>query len=141
MPSYLEAEGSLDGLEEEDLVPMVKPPSVIHTPEHDSSDSDFEHKNIKFDPAHLNGDSSSDDEKYYATGLGFAEVQEVSELPTKVHTSKNLTEHLALSFFNNLTTTATSIISNLTITGGVNKQQRKDSDSDFEFVNTEDAEQ
>ncbi|GJQ85349.1 hypothetical protein Trydic_g12654 [Trypoxylus dichotomus] len=121
MPSYLEAEGSLDGLDEEDLVPNVKPSSTIHTPEDNSTDSDSDDKNIKFDSMHYN------------------EVLEVAESLSKLDEKK--TQNIALGILSNLRAVGTSIMSN--VIGGVNvdKPKRKDSDSDFEFINPEDTNQ
>lgn len=139
MPSYLEAEGSLDGLDEEDLVPNLKPPCTPYTPEDHSSDSDSDHRNMKFDTAHFNGDSSSDDEKHYTVGLRFSEVQEVTDSPAKLQIQETLTQSLALGLLSNLTAVGTSIMSNVISSASTEKPKRKDSDSDFEFINAEEA--
>lgn len=139
MPSYLDAEGSLDGLDEEDLVPNVKSPNNAYSPDNNSSDSDSDHRNMKFDSAHFNGDSSSDDEKHYATGLRFSDVHEVSNSPTKFHLQETLTQSLTLGLLNNLTAVGSSIMSNVISTTNADKPKRKDSDSDFEFIDPEEV--
>ncbi|KRT83201.1 hypothetical protein AMK59_4528, partial [Oryctes borbonicus] len=122
MPSYLEAEGSLDGLDEEDLVPNVKPSSTLHTPEDNSTDSDSDDKNIKFDSMHFNGDSSSDDEKHYTVGLRFSEVLEGAESTSRLDEKK--AQSIALGILSNLTTVGTSIMSNVMSSINVDKPKR-----------------
>ncbi|KAB0794585.1 hypothetical protein PPYR_11424 [Photinus pyralis] len=125
MPSHLDAEGSLDGLEEEDLEfnMRAKPSAAIsYTPGEISSDSDSDHKGMSFESSHFNRDSSSEDENLYSKGLRFSEAPKSDPEPG---TSQ-------LTILSNLTAIGSSLITTVLKSGGTPK--RKDSDSDFEII-------
>ncbi|KAK4876396.1 hypothetical protein RN001_012818 [Aquatica leii] len=136
MPSYLDAEGgSLDGLEEEDLEFTIRPQqssAVSYTPGEISSDSDSDHKSMSFESSHFNRDSSSEDENRFAKGLHFAEDTKDS----KVQTSQTSGAQSDLGILGNITSLGTSLVSNILKTTVSNTSKRKNSDSDFEIIDT-----
>jgi hypothetical protein len=74
MPSHLDGEDK-ESLEEEDLLPQgASQGATSYTPGDLSSDSDSDHKGIRFESGHFNGDSSSEEE-IYAKNLSFPNVE------------------------------------------------------------------
>lgn len=137
MPSHLEAEGSIDGLDEEEFeltrnMRGITPSSNLST---DSSDN--EHKDIKFEATHFNRDSSSDDDNNYVQGLTFTEVDN-EEKPKK---QGSLTQQIGSDLLSNLGAVSSSLMSSVfgsTSTTTVQaKVKKSDSDSDFEIINTD----
>lgn len=132
MPSHMDAEGgSLDGLEEEDLEFTMRTKhsaAISYTPGEMSSDSDSDHKGMNFESSHFNRDSSSEDENLYSKGLQFTEVP------------KNDTEQgTSQSILRNLTAIGSNLITNVLKSSSAPK--RKDSDSDFEIIDTDEVNQ
>lgn len=122
MPSHLDAEGSLDGLEEEDLEFNMRAKPISYTPGEISSDSDSDHKGMSFESSHFNRDSSSEDENLYSKGLRFSEAPKSDSEPA---TSQ-------LTILSNLTAIGSNLITTVLKLGGM--PNRKDSDSDFEII-------
>lgn len=146
MPSYLDAEGgSLDGLEEEDLEFAIRSTvasGVSFAPGECSSDSDSDHKSMNFESSHFNRDSSSEDENCYAKGLQFSEVSRDLADTSRLQ-GPNLdvpADTSGAGILGNLTTLGSSLISNVlkTATG---TPKRKDSDSDFEIIDSEEVDE
>lgn len=141
MPSYLDAEGSIDGLDEEDLELPQTAASQIKvftkaTREY-SSDSDSDPRNMEFDSSHFNRDtSSSDDENGYSKGLTFTDT--VDSATSKPSSSQLiLTQSIGVGLLSNLSSVGTALIAN--VLNSVTKQpNRRDSDSDFEIINSDD---
>ena len=134
MPSHLDAEDK-ESLEEEDLLPPGNNQGAISfTPGEISSDSDSDNKGIRFESGHFNGDSSSEEEAY-AKNLSFANVDNRDSVDKD--TISTLLNVAAVG--DNLIKMA-SIIKNVVVNPPV---QRKDSssDSDFEIINSEEAQE
>lgn len=132
MPSYLDAEGSIDGLDEEDLeLPLQVAKGEVEY----SSDSDSDHKNMRFDSSHFNRDSSSDEEHAYSKGLSFSDTVDFGNNKSAV--PLNLAQSIGAGLISNLSTVGSNILTNVLST--VSKPQiRRDSDSDFEIINSDD---
>lgn len=139
MPSYLEAEGSLDGLDEEDLEFTKNLPEV--NPSNYSSDSsDNEHKDMKFEVSHFNRDSSSDEEHNYEQGLAFSEIDtaDKTQQPTV-----SFTQQFSVDLLSNLGSMGSSLMSTVLKTAAsaatpAKITKRTDSDSDFEIIDSDD---
>lgn len=69
MPSYLEVAETPCDIEEEDLLPRAGSQGVSFTPGELSSDSDSDHREIRFDSDHFNTSSSEEDP--YSKNLSF----------------------------------------------------------------------
>lgn len=141
MPSYLDAEGSIDGLDEEDLeLPQAQSQSKVFNkaaPEY-SSDSDSDHRNMEFDSSHFNRDtSSSDDENGYSKGLSFADTVDLASNNNKPSSELILTQSIGAGIISNLSSVGTTLITNV-LSSVTRKQTRQDSDSDFEIINSDD---
>lgn len=140
MPSYLDAEGSLDGLDDDDL-DLVKNIQGA-TPTNDSSDSsDNEHKDIKFESSHFNRDSSSDEEHNYEQGLTFSELDTTDK---QQKSNVSFTQQLSSDILSNLGSMGSSLVSTVLKTAASSNApaakitKRSDSDSDFEIINPDD---
>lgn len=132
MPSYLDAEGSVDGLDEEDLeLPQPSSQTLAFKAEY-SSDSDSEQKNMEFDSSHFNRDSSSDEEAY-SKGLSFSDAVDSSGKTPQTM----LVQSIGVGIINNLSTVGTNILTNV-LSSVTKAQNRRDSDSDFEIINSDD---
>lgn len=122
MPSYLDAEDK-ESIEEDDLIPQKIGLSLNV----DSSDSDSEHKGIRFESKHFNGDSSSEEE-IYARSLNFSNVDNIDS--KLIDMGGAITENLVkVGNFIRMTVS--------------NPLVRKDSssDSEFEIINTDEAQE
>lgn len=152
MPSYQEAEGSLDGLDEEDLnLPAQHNRKYIPAPEEEySSESELEDR-IDFDSAHFNKDSSSDDEADYGRGMKFSEEYTKEYVESLKVPSSDRTSHEAKTLQENLMQTmvnvGSALLSNIMVTK-MTPKVRKDfseeessstgSQSDFEMIGSDD---
>lgn len=140
MPSYLEAEGSLDGLEEEDLEFTKNLPEV--NPSNYSSDSsDNEHKDMKFEVSHFNRDSSSDEEHNYEQGLAFSEIDAADKTQ---QSTVSFTQQFSVDLLSNLGSMGSSLMSTVLKTAAsaatpAKIPKRTDSDSDFEIIDSDDV--
>lgn len=146
MPSYLDAEGgSLDGLDEAELEFTMKSnnePVISFTPGENSSDSDSDHKSMNFESSHFNRDSSSEDENYYMKGLRFSEVNKdfTDASKSQKSNSENISPNVGI--LNNLSSLGSSLIANVLKTTATNTpSERKDSDSDFEIIDSEEIDE
>lgn len=139
MPSYLDAEGSLDGLEEEDLDLPQKQALASAISEY-SSDSDSEHKNIEFDSAHFNRDSSSEDENGYTKGLMFSDSKDVADSSNVFQAS--IAQSIGAGLISNLTNVGTNILTNVLKTVNAPSttaaERSSSSESEFEIIDSED---
>lgn len=133
MPSYLDAEGSVDDLDEEELELTRNMRGT--TPSNFSTDSsDNEHRDIKFETKHFNGDSSSEDDNNYEKGLTFAEV----DLVDKSSQPPTLTQQLGTDLLSNIGAMGSSIVSSVfRNTTQKTPVKKSDSDSDFEIINND----
>lgn len=138
MPSYLDAEGSLDGLEEEDL-DLPQRQALANAISEYSSDSDSEHKNIEFDSAHFNRDSSSEDENGYTKGLMFSDSKDV---PDSNVLQASIAQSLGAGLISNLTNVGTNILTNVLKTVNASSttaaERCSSSESEFEIIDSED---
>ncbi|GLV32440.1 hypothetical protein CBL_00851 [Carabus blaptoides fortunei] len=144
MPSYLEAEGSLDGLEEEDLEFTTRNIPAATPSNYSTDTSDSEHKDIKFEASHFNRDSSTDEEHNYEQGLTFPELDMTDKQTDKSTTAVSFTQQLSADILSNLGTMGSSIVSTVLKTAAATAPpaarvtKRNDSDSDFEIIDSED---
>lgn len=140
MPSYLDAEGSLDGLEEDDLELVTKTGPRASPSNYSTDSSDSEHKNIKFETSHFNRDSSSDEEHNYEQGLTFAELDTTDRQGTAPIVS--FTQQLSADLLSNLGIMGSSLVSTVLKTAAVSTPpiaRRNDSDSEFEIIDSDDV--
>ncbi|RZC38043.1 uncharacterized protein BDFB_006489 [Asbolus verrucosus] len=134
MPSHLDAEDK-ESLEEEDLLPQGAAQGAIsYTPGDLSSDSDSDHKGIRFESGHFNGDSSSEEE-IYAKNLNFANVD-----------NKDVVDKDVFSNIMNVATVSDNLmkmanIIKMAVTTPPAQRKDSSSDSDFEIINSEEAEE
>lgn len=135
MPSYLDAEGSIDdGIEEEDLELLRNARGI--TPSSMSTDSsDSENKDIKFESTHFNKDSSSDEDNNYEQGLTFSEIDDVD----KSRRVASITQQIGSDLLSNLGAMGTSLVSSVFKAANPKPApvKKSDSDSDFEIINTD----
>lgn len=136
MPSHLDIEGEVDGLEEEDFEPSVTPSqasllSRIPAVEYSSDSDESEHRNIEFKSSHFNPDSSSEEESSYTKGLNFSEVKEEGAEGSSLG-----------GILSNLGSIGSTLVSNVMKTA-VSKEspKKQDSDSDFEIINNEELDE
>lgn len=129
MPSYLEVTGTPCDIEEEDLLPRAGSHGVSFTPGELSSDSDSDHREIRFDSDHFN--TSSSDEGPYSKNLSFPkDVQESKDNAG----FRNMIGSVITSVRGNLVGNMFQSVMNKTPT----KKTISESDSEFEFVERED---
>lgn len=128
MPSHLDVDDSVDGLQEDDFVPPSSRQS--YTPFENSSDSDSDIRNMKFKPSHFNPDtSSSEEDASYARDLKFSDdVLDASAAAQP-------------SIGGILTKIGESLVSNVIRSSTVQPRKKSESDSDFEMINSEELEQ
>lgn len=117
MPSYLDVDDSMDGLQEDDLVPLSSRLSA--TPLEYSSDSDSEIKNMKFKPSHFNPDTSSEEDASFSRDLKFTD-----DAPDAAATP---------GVFSNLAKIGGELMANVMRTA----KRKSESDSDFEIIDSE----
>lgn len=138
MPSHLDIEGELDGLEEEDLEPSVTPSqasllSRIPAVEYSSDSDESEHKNMEFKSSHFNPESSSEEESSYTKGLDFADAKDLIQ-----HGQAGSSIGGILSNLGNIGSTLVSNVMKTTVSKETKKQ---DSDSDFEIISNEELDE
>ncbi|CAH1378910.1 unnamed protein product [Tenebrio molitor] len=132
MPSHLDGEDK-ESLEEEDLLPQgASQGATSYTPGDLSSDSDSDHKGIRFESGHFNGDSSSEEE-IYAKNLSFPNVENRDTVDKD--SVANVMSVAAVG--ENLMKMAGMI--KMVVTSPSTQRKDSSSDSDFEIINTEDA--
>lgn len=143
MPSYQEAEGSLDGLDEEEDLELPTQPTrkYIPAPEEDSSESELEDRNIDFDSAHFNGDSSSEDEAALGKGLTFSEeyTKEYVESLNAAADAKSLVGKVGEAMLGNLASVGTTFLTNILQKNqqpqnAYAEEENSSSSSDFEII-------
>lgn len=140
MPSYLDAESSMDGLDEEDLEltqPMKHTSSFAKAIGEYSSDSDSEHRNMEFESGHFKRDSSSDEENVYSAGLDFSDAVDGADVTVKSAPAANLAQSIGVGILTNLSAVGSNILTNV-MNSVTKSQNRRDSDSDFEIINSDD---
>lgn len=133
MPSYLDVAENQDDIEEEDLIPNRLGSSQAPISNDFSSDSESEHRDMKFDSAHFNSDSSSDEEKLLSKGLSFTDYRESSAANIRSPES-NISGMLT-----NLAVMGSSLL-NVALSSNTKSTEKEpsSSDSEFEIVNSED---
>lgn len=130
MPSHLDIEGEVDGLDEEDLQPYITPSqtsllSRLPAVEYSSDSDESEHRNMEFKSSHFNPDSSSEEEGSYTKGLNFTDANEEQDIGTSS----------VGGILNNLGRIGSTLVSNVIKSREPIKKQ--DSDSDFEIINND----
>ncbi|XP_022909981.1 uncharacterized protein [Onthophagus taurus] len=136
MPSHMEGEGSVDGLEEDDLLPtqQPKPRGSFTAVDNYSSDSDSDSKGLQFESGHFK-DSSSDEEINYTVGLQFTD--------DPLGGTQTIARNLASGLLSNLTSMGQALVTNVLtqqLQGTQEERPRRhDSDSDFEFINSDEV--
>lgn len=139
MPSYLDVADLQAEIEEEDLIPnRTSRSGVSYTPGDLSTDSDSDPRDIHFEPAHFNADSSSEDEKMFGTGMRFS-----SDF---LDASQKKTSHPAGGLGNVLSNFA-AVGSNLVASAlksavthaPLERKGSSSSDSEFEIINSDDV--
>lgn len=137
MPSHLDVDGEMDGLEEEDLEPSVSPSqasllSRIPAVEYSSDSDESEHRNMEFKSSHFNPDSSSEEESGYAKGLDFADAKDVGQEGSRLE-----------GILSNLGSIGSTLVSNVLKTAAAKEteQKKQDSDSDFEIIGNEELDE
>lgn len=138
MPSYMDADGSVDDIDEDDLIPQYSP-SNNYTPNEDSSDSDSEQRNMQFDSKYFHSECSSSEEDNYTKGLKFSKSgndESDSQPPIAQTLSARLMENVAVM--------GSNLITNILKGGGKGddttdgrRKSDSDSNSDFEIVNSD----
>ncbi|CAH1986440.1 unnamed protein product [Acanthoscelides obtectus] len=135
MPSYLDVAEIQNDIEEEDLIPHTSS-AVSFTPGELSSDSDSERRDIHFEAAHFNGDSSSEEEKLMGRDLRFAAIEEVIADGAKEQGG------IGGMLGSIVSTVSSNLVGNILKSNAPQAQiERKNSssDSEFEIINTEDV--
>lgn len=137
MPSYLDVAENRDDIEEEDLIPNR---AVSHETPLDhgefSSDSDSDHRDIKFDSTHFNGDSSSEEEKLLGQGLKFVDLTE------KITPNTSKSESNFSGMLSNLATMSSSLLTVALKSAAKStpvEKENSSSDSEFEIINSDDV--
>ncbi|KAJ8984833.1 hypothetical protein NQ317_013033 [Molorchus minor] len=128
MPSYLDIVESQEGIKEDDLIPKNIHEAVSYTPGELSSDSDSEHREIHFDSAHFNGDTSSEEENLLAKGMQFS--SDTIE-PTKAGPA-------LANVLSNFAALGGTLMANVLKSNPVPERKDSSSDSEFEVINTDD---
>lgn len=131
MPSYLEVAEAPRDIEEEDLIPRAGSRSVSFTPGELSSDSDSDHREIRFDSDHFN--TSSSDEDPYSKNLRFP--IDVKDIPRETGGIKSMLSSVITSVSGNL---VTNMFQSAMYKKTPVKTTNSESDSDFEMVEPDD---
>lgn len=141
MPSHLDVEGEVDGLEEEDLEPSVTPSqagllSLIPAVEYSSDSDESEvHRNMEFKSSHFSPDSSSEEESSYTKDLNFTDAKDVTQEGQEAASSIG-------GILSNLGSIGSSLVSNVIMSAVTKETPRKqDSDSDFEIISNEELDE
>lgn len=156
MPSYHEADGSIDGIDEEDLeLPAQSTRKYISAPEEDySSESELDERNFDFDSAHFNGDTSSDDEHELGKSMKFSEeytkeyVESLNKPESKTFQEalvEKVVEKMGDTMLGNLASVGTSLLSSLLpskqqLNPSLSEEENgsSSSNSDFEMIGSDD---
>lgn len=136
MPSYLDVEGDVDVLEEEDLQPSVNSTqaallSRIPAVEYSSDSDESEPRNIEFKSSHFNPDSSSEEEGSYTKGLDFTDAKDL------IHDGPGASSFSGI--LTNLGSIGSALVTNVMKPKQVTRKQ--DSDSDFEIIDNEELDE
>lgn len=124
MPSYLEVDCATKDIEEDDLVPAPQ----SYTP--NSSDSDSDPRDIKFNSSHFNSSSSEDDS--YTRDLKIP--QRSSNAKIGEENAEDGARAVLTGILGNLAVMGGNLVANVV---GKAAPKRHDSESDFEFVESE----
>lgn len=151
MPSCQEADGSIDGLDEEDdlALPSQAGRKYIPAPEEYSSESDIEEdRNFDVDSGHFN-DDSSDSEDELAKNLQFSEaytkeyVESLNVGPDSKTFADMLGSKMGENLISTLATAGTNLLSNMLHKNNQKKQEVSEEDSssnnsEFEMITPDD---
>lgn len=127
MPSYLEVDCVAKDIEEDDLVPATQ----SYTP--NSSDSDSDQRDIKFNSSHFNTSSSEDDSYTRDLKIPQKRVQGNAEIGEDAADAARAT---LTGILGNLAAMGGNLVANVV---GKATPKRHDSESDFEFVEPEEV--
>lgn len=150
MPSHLDADAGLPGLQEDDLLPSERirqRASAVADFSSDSSDSDMDldqADGMHFDSKHFTGNSSSgsEDEHRYEKGLRFSDVRDASVLGAQSPQSfaGGMVSSLAAVGSNLLSNLHSNFASQHTTKERTATMRRDSSDnSDFEIIDKDDS--
>lgn len=145
MPSCQEADGSIDGLDEEDdlALPTQAGNKYIPAPEEYSSESDLdEDRNIDIDSTHFN-DDSSDSEEELGKNLKISEeytkeyVESLKANPDSKSFPESLASKIGENLMNTITTAGSNLLTNILHPRG-SEEDSSSNNSEFEIINQDD---